>query len=328
MAREKQSSADKTKSASLADAGRQDDAHKGKTIDNGNEAATKGPTTKKEDGKKNEAPSQKDSPATPGAAPEFNSEVATIAAILMSDRVREIRMLGTIPRELSDPSWDLEFDGALKRAELLIRKLTSRDFDVHLYQVFPEGQKFTEEQISDELTRVKWRDLTSKAPISTLMADLKKLFEKDLRPIPHSEYSEAAQRALKTIRETLSDLWDDCDDIRTFFPRFPNEITGLLERLVSDLGAYGTEFELFSELDDQHRFFNWCFPFEMRGEIKIRRYRPHEIFRFAAMRGWLPEKLVLTLSDLAPGFVPYPPKNLHIRDFKSFEKSGKSGSED
>jgi hypothetical protein len=45
------------------------------------------------------------------------------------------------------------------------------------------------------------------------------------------------------------------------------------------------------------------------------------------MKGWLPKKLFITLSDLAPEFVPYPPKNLHWRKFKAFDDSIASGAE-
>jgi len=130
MARQKKSPSDKTNSAQFT--GKHDDGDEAYAT-TGKEATSK----KKRDSRKN-------------ASPKFNYEVATITAILMSDRLREIRKLGTIPHEISDPSWDNEFAGAMKRAELVLRRLTSRDYDVHAYQVFPEGAKFTAEQISEE----------------------------------------------------------------------------------------------------------------------------------------------------------------------------------
>lgn len=260
---------------------------------------------------------------TASSVDNFNYEVGKIAAILMSDRVSVVRKAG-MRTDLSDPSWDHEFAGAMKRAELILRRLTSRDYDVHVYQVFPEGEKFTEEQILNEFKRVGWKNLKSKEKTMDLMAELHVEFKSYLDEIDESfppSSTDEIQGAIRAIRNGIDNVWATNPTVRSKFPNLSKNVASFIQQLNSD-AVLLTKNEALGEIEFHRQLFDWCFPFEKRGEQQIRRYRPHELFRFAAIRGWQSDKLILTLSDLAAGFIPFPPKNLEWeRNFDIFNKS-------
>ncbi len=268
---------------------------------------------------KDEAKSKEDeSSSIKNEVTESSFRLASLAATLMSDRLRELRNHG-LQVDLSDSKWNIEFEGALQRANMLLRQASERNFDLFAYQVFQEGRIMTEEEITNAFKQVAWYGLKSKQPVMDLMADLK--FEMEdysellVKDFPLSR-SAVTQNAHDFISEKMTEIKNH-EDVCSAHPDIDEHITRFMENVCS---AYNrpTADEALDESLWIEKFQKWCFPFEKNGTV--RKYRPHEVFRFAAMKKWEDEKLIKTLADLSPSFYPHPPKNLHFRSFEIFER--------
>ncbi len=106
------------------------------------------------------------------------------------------------------------------------------------------------------------------------------------------------------------------------YPSLKDAVDGFIATAI-DGGANGESVlsagEYFYESISNSKFLQWCFPFEISGNNEVRRYRPHEIFRFACQHEWCPRELTYHLSKLEPEFIPYPEKGLWLSKFAAFE---------
>ena len=251
--------------------------------------------------------------------------IAQVAATLMSSRVQYFLNQGH-PRDFTDATWDLEFTSALKRAEMLIAGTKARDIDIHAYQVFREGDVLTEEQIADEFKRVDWSGLKSKTPVINLMRSLRGWMEEHfkqqafLNPFNNDQESSEALRKVADCLETLIDdslIKEAVPGFREMAGEFMN---GLSESI--PLVASGQTHHEYTAADDENRaFMRWCFPFERSGKRQVRKYRPHEIFRFAVKVKCRGANLVATLSSLTKTFIPFPQRAHLGARFANFDQA-------
>jgi hypothetical protein len=244
---------------------------------------------------------------------------AQIAATLMAQRLQHFKNAG-LPRDLSDPMWDSEFEGANKRAEMMIRSALKRDHDVHAYQVFKEGQLFTAEEVANELKSVGWRGLSSKIPVEKLFGSLKDQMEGYFGAMRH----EGIPNLVPSVRRFMGVIkWlskDSC--LLRSYPSLRDAVDSFIEtalyggekaKSVTSAGEY------YFESVSNSKFLDWCFPVEVSGKNEVRRYRPHEIFRFACQHEWRTRELTHQLSKLEPAFIPYPEKGAWLSKFAAFE---------
>jgi hypothetical protein len=248
--------------------------------------------------------------------------LAQLAASLMSSRVQHFYQQGH-PRDLTDPTWDLEFNSALKRAEMLIRSIEERDVDIHAYQIFREGDVLTEERIADDFKRVGWAGLSSKQPVTKLMRTLRgwmeEHFAKETALNPFNNDQEISE-AMRKVADCLGPLIDDSlikdaiPDFRKMAEKFMN---GLSESIPLVASSH-THHEWTAAEAENEAFKCWCFPFEESVHGTVRKYRPHEIFRFAAKMKWIG---VVPLSSLAKTFMPFPQRPHLDARFAKFDKA-------
>ena len=268
---------------------------------------------------------QKDEEQSPDAGRPF--QLAQLAAIMMSGRLGASG-LGTqggdkkiLPQDVSDPRWNDEFSGALKRADMLLRRLEERDVEVKAYQIFEEGLELSEERMAYVFKDICWPGLSAKASVGKLMDELRRLA---------GEFLERRYNKLATLSDDARLAWDEVkeaihhtgslDYVKNTFPGFDGIATNFLKAL-RDNQVTPSPFESVLDADWYDRFFEWCFPFQKKDGKIVRKYRPHEIFLFAANQGWCPEKLIGKLSDLKSDFVPFPERNLYSEEFRLFKEN-------
>ena len=251
--------------------------------------------------------------------------LAQVAASLMSSRVQHFFQQGH-PRDFTDETWDLEFNSALKRAEMLMRSTMERDSDIHAYQVFREGDVLTEEQIADEFKRVLWAGLKSKLPITNLMRELKVLMEKHFEDeAAHNPFSDNQEPsdALKEVASYLEALIVDSliEKAIPDFRKIANQFMDLLSLSIPQ-AAFGQTYHEWMATDiENSAFMLWCFPFEESSHGAVRKYRAHEIFRFAAKMKWREKELMITLSSLDSSFIPFPQRAHSDARFEKFDRA-------
>ena len=255
--------------------------------------------------------------------------LAQVAASLMSSRVQHFFQQGH-PRDLTDPAWDLEFNSALKRAEMLMSSTIERDSDIHAYQVFREGDVLTEEQIAAEFKLIEWDGLKSKQPITNLLSDLhakmREHFELEEMRNPFNPDAKTTE-LLGKVEDCLSPFIND-PSIQMCMPNFGKLVDQFMMALDESIPqvAFGqTHHEWTAAAAENGAFLEWCFPFKRSGHGEVRKYRPHEIFRFAAKMKWREEGLVVTLSSLERSFNPFPQRAYLNARFAKFDRAHEEG---
>ena len=235
--------------------------------------------------------------------------VAQLASTLMASRVKKLREAGRL-RDLSDEYLDAEFSGALLRAEWLLSQAEEHEHEVGAYQVFTEGEFLTAEKIAKQFEGAGWKGLSSKVPVTRLMDELWEWMS-ELRDAAYEhspmKTNEIVARAYKRVTEFLKALRED-PDVQGAYPDLDDSAQKILEAVVEAPGKGGTTHgERIEHQVSIAAFTDWCFCFETKDGREVRRYRPHEIFLFAAMNGWNGEssdKLVRHRTELNAKFVP------------------------
>lgn len=240
-------------------------------------------------------------------------QVAKLAAVLVSGVLRE--GFSTQACDMSHSRHDELFYGALKRAQWILEKSSNPDDGRHAYQVFREGEVYSAAQIADEFKSVGWNGLT----INSVKPLMKKI-EDNLQGLPNlpsaapgKSISETHQAAVKIITDSFLELEKDktvCAAFKGFGANSDKFIQGLDRRPIGKPGV--------SRMIDNkwhESFSEWCFS----GSPASPKYRPHEIFRFAAMQELFPEQICRSAADLSQRFTPYPPKDLRFFTFECFE---------
>lgn len=239
--------------------------------------------------------------------------LAKLAAQLMAHRGPTAEQLKREPLGLANSKWDKDFEGALKRAQMLMDATIRNDTDIHAYQIFPEGKDFTAEGIMLEFRRAGWPGLKSKQPVIDLMGAAKVFFEERGWSI-HDQFplvdAQNQQMAWTKIRRAFEDLRESPDVIASF-PNFDEAATRFTDCLFEPQSRGLDNRPVSEALENSFwftTFLGWCFieQSSKEGGVTTRRYRPHEIFRFAADQGWNSEKLIKTRSELASDFIPFP----------------------
>jgi hypothetical protein len=244
---------------------------------------------------------------------------AQVAATLMAQRLQHFQN-GGLPRDLSDPAWDLEFEGASKRADMMIRSALKRDHDVHAYQVFKEGQVFTAEEIADELKSVGWKGLSSKIPVEKLLGSLKNQMEGHFGDMSHEGFPNVVP-AVRRFMGVIKWLRKDSCLLRSY-PSLKDAVDSFIATALyggAKANSVMSAGEFYFESLSNNKFLKWCFPVEISGSNEVRRYRPHEIFRFACQHEWCSRELTYHLSKLEPDFTPYPEKGILLSKFAAFD---------
>lgn len=259
-------------------------------------------------------------------------QVAQLASKLMAHRVEKLRAAGR-RADLSDEYFDEEFSGALLRAQWLLSQAEEHEYEVGAYQVFKEGEDLTEADIFKQFKRAGWNGLSSKVPVTDLMNELREwMGGLGKAASEHSPLTTnlIVARAYERVSRSLSALRKDCD-VRDAFPRFDDSAQALLESLTDALeGDRTTQSERVEHHNWMIVFIDWCFPFETGAKRELRRYRPHEIFLFAAIKGWDAQaggggRLVRRGTDLKDKFVPGRKRatleELYVNSFRKFSAS-------
>lgn len=225
-------------------------------------------------------------------------------------------------RGFDETKWKSDFERAIKLADSYLRKVEDRDYDIHAYQLFEEGQQLSAEKTATRFAEAGWEDFKSKNTVAKFFDELEtKMAEyaDDVAERTPRLRNEKADRAYKKIVSTLQPLLES-STIREAFPDFRDLASDLLGRLVPRYEGLTREEAM--EMTFKHvSFLNHCFTTEDRGTKFVRMYRPYEIFRYAELRGWKRERLTITVSVLASDFVPHPPREPKD-SFRLFEEEG------
>lgn len=215
--------------------------------------------------------------------------------------------------DLLHHEWVGSFEDAIKSADLLLRQIEERDVDIHAYQVFEKGRKYTAEEISKKFGELKWPLLTSKNTVRTDLNTIEEAMKTELDNIKAQVLSgeeKAFSEAMESFSEHIEAICRQ-DALSETYPALRDKLNEVrMEVRMAHAPAHHSETE-----PTYHRrksFIDWCFvrekieskPGETRQEV--RRYRAFDIFLYAARSKVLEDKLTTSWSNLAESFVPYP----------------------
>ena len=249
-------------------------------------------------------------------------KLAKLAATLSSNlELKERSISGlAVNTRLAAREFDPYFAAALKRADDILSWAEGKGGDIHAYQIFEEGSKLTENQIVEGFKRVSWPGLKTKQPIMDLMRDVLSLFEDELRAEEESyqkiigigvpELQSALKQAIITAFEKHACCKIQKADHQT--QHIVEDLTAPVDERLYEHFAQGESVEHFFHLREEQAFLAWCFPDPPPGSRAERLYRPHEIFRRCASRGWFIEKLIRPRENMNSSFIPFPPEDSHI----------------
>jgi hypothetical protein len=264
---------------------------------------------------------------TPTDAGERAWKIAQLAAVLaQADLKGPSPVQLQLHSRLASKGLDSHFAAALKRADMLLSWAEGKQENVHAYQLFEEGETFTKLRITDIFKNAGWSSLKAKASVTNLMESLLKKCEEDLqdRRLNCTKAAEDVLLLRDTIDEAIVGAFEDymscsrgpmppsiqgcCDELRScVMEKLSNGLDGQFHR-----GRW-------VELCNEEAFFKWCFPEPTAGDRAERLYRPYEIFRRCAARGWETAKLVRARGQL--NCIPYPPENPRLESYQIFDKA-------
>lgn len=217
-----------------------------------------------------------------------------------------------LPSDFTSLKWDQAFQDALKRAELLIRKMDDPNAEVHAYQVLPPDQLITAEGIAELFKEARWSGLLSKAPVEKLLQDIHTEMGAALTG-DDSTYGpdNTAKSAYYRILESFQDL-QSSDIVTLVYPHLKEELDLLVEKLEPATG-FKESHAILPDNAKHREFINHCYERQRKGEQYgsfIRRYRAHSIFLYASEKGLFPKKLIRSRDKLDASFIPYPTAEL------------------
>ena len=84
-----------------------------------------------------------------------------------------------------------------------------------------------------------------------------------------------------------------------------------------------SDHEILANKKNHQDLLDWCFVTEVEpAASKTKKYRAHEIFRYAALKDREGNKLTKTLSTLKSGFMPDLEQDLQLHSFALFQQGG------
>lgn len=220
--------------------------------------------------------------------------------------------------KLSKLEYDDIFDDALRRADRTLILMeggslpAGEDPEVQAYQLFTEGESLVEEKIMKRFLEYQWKDLKAKGSVTKLMKELRVHFEDERSDLTAGEELDTWE-ILRQMKRDIPELLNDHFRGRGFLAAIPDlqtildNINRIFDQALEDVVITRPEGRLdrYREWDKLGDFVEWCFVPE-EDKKRHRKYRPHEVFRFAASRGWSREKLTRRRSELPAGKVPGP----------------------
>lgn len=246
-----------------------------------------------------------------------------------SDRTHRIanlavQIMALVPRAPRDPRllhfgldesiWNADFEAARRRAEMLLDDIENQQGEVDAYQLFEEGLLLSCKEISEVFSEAKWKGLTSVDPVRKLMRRIElqmNQYDEELSKLLPSEADEVARNVLYSL-DTIASR----DGVREVFPDFMERLNEFIASLAT-MRIRPTKEEACGELVWFEAFSTWCIDKEGTGSTEVIKYRPHELFRFAARKRWEVESLLKASKDVSG---PYHPK-IHpkrLGDFAQF----------
>lgn len=251
-----------------------------------------------------EAPSSQDCP--PLSFKDDTYRIADLAVKIMGLVPRMPKDAKFLKTRFDDSFWDEEFEAAKHRALMLLQDIESGLGHIDAYQLFEEGLLMSCEEVTEVFKEAGWQGLMSVVPVRKLMARMELHvagYRAELESLYPSNTSALAEDVLNHLDDIAS--WEG---VRTVFPRFLESLNNFIASLRNQR-IRGTTTEALGEQIWLHAFSEWCIVKGIVSGKPATKYRAHEIFRFAAHKGWESDSLVkvdtVIRSPVHPKFAPW-----------------------
>lgn len=254
-------------------------------------------------------------------------QLAQLTAILVAQRLS--RLDANVGLHLkNEAGYEPEISAAMRRARRILELSRHPEVEpVHLYQIFEEGEVFSESELVERVMSTRWvtlGDSSIRTRLKSLRESWRKLLDaRRLKAGPTGLVLEHVRSQLHQCYNDLESTFEISKIVPDFSKLFEEFTRSLFFRFPLEL--QGSEiWEL--NWGEEEALYHWCIREELgtaSDKATTRNYRPHELFRFTETFEWYPEEFRRKRRrDLSNELQIGPPRSPFIASFEEFHKKG------